>query len=62
MHLFERQPQLERLKQCLQGARAGSGKVVLLVGEAGVGKSSLVERSFRSTGATCARCGAPAMH
>ncbi len=44
MHLFERQPQLERLTQCLQRARAGSGKVVLIAGEAGIGKSSLVER------------------
>jgi DNA-binding CsgD family transcriptional regulator/tetratricopeptide (TPR) repeat protein len=44
MHLFERQQQLERLNQCLQGARAGSGKVVLVAGEAGIGKSSLVER------------------
>jgi len=44
MHLFERQQQLERLNQCLQGARAGSGKVVLVAGEAGIGKSSLVEQ------------------
>ena len=44
MHLFERQQQLERLNQALQGARAGSGKVVLVAGEAGIGKSSLVER------------------
>lgn len=44
MHLFERQQQLERLNHCLQEARAGSGKVVLVAGEAGIGKSSLVER------------------
>ena len=44
MHLFERQQDLERLKQCLEGARAGSGKVALVAGEAGIGKSSLVER------------------
>ena len=44
MHLFERQPSLERLKQCLERARAGAGKVVLVAGEAGIGKSSLVEQ------------------
>jgi ATP/maltotriose-dependent transcriptional regulator MalT len=44
MPLVERQQQLERLKQCLEQARAGSGKVVLVAGEAGIGKSSLIER------------------
>jgi DNA-binding CsgD family transcriptional regulator/tetratricopeptide (TPR) repeat protein len=44
MHLFERQHHLERLKQCLQAARTACGKVVLVAGEAGIGKSSLVER------------------
>ena len=44
MHLFERQSQLEKLTQCLQEARGGCGKVVLVAGDAGIGKSSLVER------------------
>jgi predicted ATPase len=44
MHLLERQEQLARLNRCLQEARAGCGKLVLIAGEAGVGKSSLVER------------------
>jgi DNA-binding CsgD family transcriptional regulator len=44
MHLLERQEQLEILNRCLQEARAGAGKLVLVAGEAGFGKSSLVER------------------
>src|SRR6267378_8058176 len=44
MHLLERQEQLETLNRCVQEARAGCGKLVLVAGEAGLGKSSLVER------------------
>lgn len=44
MHLLERQEQLAALNRCLEEARAGSGKLVLVAGEAGLGKSSLVER------------------
>jgi len=44
MQLLERQQQLEALDSCLQEARAGSGKLVLISGEAGLGKSSLVEQ------------------
>lgn len=44
MHLLERQEQLEQLNRCFQDARAGSGKLALISGEAGVGKSSVVER------------------
>src|SRR5262245_10434495 len=44
MHLLERKEQLETLNACLQEARAGSGKLVLIAGEAGLGKSSLVEQ------------------
>jgi DNA-binding CsgD family transcriptional regulator len=44
MHLLERQQQLETLNRCLQEARAASGKLVFVAGEAGLGKSSLVER------------------
>ncbi len=43
MQLLERQEQLEKLERCLQEARAGSGKLVLVAGEAGIGKSSLVD-------------------
>ena len=44
MHLLERQDQLEVLNRCFQEARGASGKLVLIAGEAGFGKSSLVER------------------
>ena len=44
MHLLERQAQLEELNRCLQEARAACGKLVLVAGDAGVGKSALVER------------------
>ena len=43
MRLLERDKQLDDLGRRLEEVRAGAGKVVLLAGEAGVGKSSLVE-------------------
>src|SRR5450755_2526883 len=44
MNLLERQEQLEILEQSFAEARAGSGKLILIAGEAGLGKSSLVEQ------------------
>lgn len=44
MELVERGPYLERLDACLEQARAGSGRLVLLGGEAGAGKTSLARR------------------
>src|SRR5437588_11455353 len=44
MHLLERQTQLDELARCFQEARKGCGKLVLICAEAGLGKSSLVER------------------
>lgn len=44
MHLIERHEQLEELNRCLQEARAGTGKLVLVAAGAGLGKSALVER------------------
>ena len=44
MHLLERQDQLEVLNRCFQEARRASGRLVFIAGEAGIGKSSLVER------------------
>jgi len=45
MQLLERRPFLEALDECLAAARAGAGRLVLLAGEAGIGKSVLA-RSF----------------
>lgn len=44
MQLLERNKQLDELNGCLQQARQGCGKLVLIAAEAGLGKSSLVER------------------
>ncbi|MGE5137083.1 MAG: ATP-binding protein [Gemmatimonadota bacterium] len=44
MQLLERGPALASLTACAQEARQGEGRLVLLAGEAGVGKSALVER------------------
>jgi DNA-binding CsgD family transcriptional regulator/tetratricopeptide (TPR) repeat protein len=49
MLLLERQQQLETLAQGLSEARAGSGKLILIAGEAGLGKSSLVEKFVADT-------------
>jgi len=42
MQLLERESAIAKLERAAEAARAGSGKVVLLSGEAGAGKSSLV--------------------
>jgi DNA-binding CsgD family transcriptional regulator/tetratricopeptide (TPR) repeat protein len=44
MNLLERQEQLQLLNHCLREARGSCGKVVLMAGEAGMGKSALVEQ------------------
>jgi DNA-binding CsgD family transcriptional regulator/tetratricopeptide (TPR) repeat protein len=44
MHLLERQEQLAIMQRCFADASAGSGKLVLIIAEAGFGKSSLVEQ------------------
>jgi ATP/maltotriose-dependent transcriptional regulator MalT len=44
MRLLERETQLASLTQYADDARAGSGRLVLVAGEAGVGKSSLLEQ------------------
>lgn len=49
MLLLERQQQLDTLAQAFSEARAGSGKLILIAGEAGLGKSSLVEQFVADT-------------
>src|SRR4249919_3753170 len=44
MHLLERETHLASLTQYADDAREGSGRLVLIAGEAGVGKSSLLEQ------------------
>lgn len=44
MRLLEREPQLLALRQYAAEARAGQGRLVLVAGEAGVGKSSLLDQ------------------
>ncbi len=43
MDLLERQSQLSELTRLLQEAGAGAGKIAFIGGEAGAGKSALVE-------------------
>lgn len=43
MELLERESQLAALREYARDARSGSGRLVLVAGEAGIGKSSLVE-------------------
>ena len=47
-HLLEREGQLADLKQLLQSACAGEGRVGLLFGEAGIGKTALLKQLRRS--------------
>ncbi len=44
MRLLERDSQLSSLIQYAEDARCGDGRLVLLAGEAGVGKTSLLEK------------------
>src|SRR4051812_3152319 len=48
MALLERQVPLGTLSAIADEARSGAGRLVLLTGEAGVGKTALVERFRRS--------------
>jgi ATP/maltotriose-dependent transcriptional regulator MalT len=50
MELIERDSQLALLGECLNACDEGSGRIVLLSGEAGIGKSSLVRAFVQSLG------------
>jgi len=52
MELLERQSQLEELTRHLQEAGARGGKIAFLAGEAGAGKSALVEHFAQQAGRT----------
>jgi DNA-binding NarL/FixJ family response regulator len=45
--LLEREPELERLRQAVADAAAGTGSVVALEGEAGIGKTTLLAHARR---------------
>ncbi|MBL8055227.1 MAG: AAA family ATPase [Anaerolineales bacterium] len=47
MNLLEREPHLQSLSAALAEAAAGSGRLVLVSGEAGLGKSTLVDHFVR---------------
>ena len=47
MELLERESQLDQLAEHLRQAEAGQGRLVLVGGEAGVGKSTLVDAFCR---------------
>ena len=60
--LLEREEQLAALGDCLRDAGSGRGRLVLVAGEAGIGKTTLVEhfcQSARRPVRWC--CGVPAM-
>ena len=48
MELLERDTAVEALEGALAQARAGAGRIVLVAGEAGVGKTALTDRVARA--------------
>ena len=56
--LLEREPALEALASALGEAAAGEGRVALVYGEAGIGKTSLVEHFTRTRVGAQPRAGA----
>src|SRR5215207_1964391 len=54
MELLEREPHLEQLQDHLRQAAAGHGRLVLVGGEAGVGKTTLTDEFSRRVAGTVA--------
>jgi DNA-binding CsgD family transcriptional regulator len=50
IELLERQEHLKRLEKAFAAARGGGGRIVAIAGEAGVGKTALVERFVADLG------------
>jgi predicted ATPase len=59
MRLLEREPALDALGGWFAEARANHGRVVLVGGEAGVGKTTPVNEFSVRHGHTARSCGAP---
>ena len=50
MELIEREPQLKSLAEAWGQVQAGQGRIVLVSGEAGIGKTSLIDRFVTGLG------------
>ena len=57
--LLEREHELARTNELLDGAIAGNGQTLLVTGPAGIGKTSLMEECARSAGGRGCSCCAP---
>jgi ABC-type oligopeptide transport system substrate-binding subunit/class 3 adenylate cyclase len=53
--LVGREHELEQLREALQALEAGHGQIAVILGEAGIGKSRLVEEARRGMGAIAVR-------
>ena len=56
MDLFERDHFLHEMAAALAAARGGEGSVLLVCGEAGIGKTALVDRFAALAGDAATRC------